>query len=144
MDLLDNSIFDIPLYTMNKIKCKGRIVDIYDGDTVTAVFNFNNIIQKYKIRLFGIDAPEIKGSTCIDGLASRNFLISNIINKNINLDKNYKKSEIINMLKECKKIFIFDLLGEDKYGRILANIYDDNECINDILLLHGYAKEYIL
>jgi micrococcal nuclease len=144
MDLLDNSVFDIPLYSVNNIKCEGRIVDVYDGDTITIVFKLNNQLQKHKIRFYGINTPELKGSTHIEGLAARNFLLSQIINKELDLDKEYKRNEIVTMLKDCKKLFTFELLGEEKYGRILGKVYDGNECLNDIMILHGYAKEYLL
>ena len=86
MDLLDNSIFDLPLYSVNNIKCEGRIVDIYDGDTITVVIKLNNQLQKHKIRLYGINSPELKGPTHIDGLAARNFLISQIVNIDLELN----------------------------------------------------------
>jgi micrococcal nuclease len=142
MDLLDNSVFDLPLYSINNIKCQGRIVDIYDGDTITIVFYLGNQIQKHKIRLYGINAPELKGSTHNKGIIARNFLLSQIIDKEI--EKEYKRSDIVELLKGCKKLFTFELLGEEKYGRILGKVYDGNECLNDLMILHGYAKEYIL
>jgi micrococcal nuclease len=150
MDLLDNSIFDLPLYSVKNIKTNGRITDVYDGDTITVVLNLalskEKILQKHKIRLYGIDTPELKGLTHEKGLEARNFLIHLITQKDIELTKEYKKNEIIEMLKETKTIFRFELLGEDKYGRLLANIYrlDETDSLNDMLLIHGYAKEYIL
>jgi endonuclease YncB( thermonuclease family) len=144
MNLLDNSVFDLPLYSVNNIKCLGRIVDVYDGDTITIVFQLGNQLQKHKIRLYGINSPEFKGIEHNEGLSSRNFLLSQILNKELVLDKEYKKIEIVTMLKDCKKLFTFELLGEEKYGRILAKVYYDNECLNDLMLLHGYAKEYLL
>jgi micrococcal nuclease len=144
MDLLDNSVFDLPLYSVSNIKCEGRIVDVYDGDTITIVFKLNNQLQKHKIRFFGINTPELKGPTHKDGLAARNFLLSQILDKEIELDKEYKRDEIVKLLKDLKKLFTFELLGEEKYGRILGKVYDKDECLNDIMVLHGYAKEYLL
>jgi micrococcal nuclease len=144
MDLLDNSVFDLPLYSINNIKCQGRIVDIYDGDTITIVFKLGNQLQKHKIRLYGINTPELKGSTRNEGIIARNFLLSQIIGNELELEKEYKRNQIVDMLKECKKLFTFELLGEEKYGRVLGKVYNGDECLNDLLLLHGYAKEYIL
>jgi len=144
MDLLDNSVFDISLYNINNIRCEGRVVDVYDGDTITIVFILNNNLQKHKIRLYGINAPELKGETHIDGLISRNFLLSQIIDKDLDLEKEYSKVEIIKMLKETKKKLLFDLMGYEKYGRLLAKVYDKDECLNDNMIIQGYAKEYIL
>jgi len=144
MNLLDNSIFDIPLYTINNIKCEGRVVDVYDGDTITIVFPLNGVLQKHKIRLYGINAPELKGSTHEAGLTSRNFLLSQILDKDINLSKEYTRVEIVTMLKDLKKVLTFELMGYEKYGRLLAKIYDKEECLNDLMVLQGYAEEYIL
>jgi micrococcal nuclease len=144
MDLLDNSIFDLPLFSIKNIKCLGRIVDVYDGDTITFVFILNNQLQKHKLRLYGINSPELKGTTHNMGLAARNFLLSQIIDKDLDLNKEYKKDEIITMLKNTKKLFTFELFGEEKYGRILGKIYNNNECINDLMILHGFANEYLL
>src|SRR3989338_7580767 len=40
-----------------------KIVKVYDGDTVMVIFKHGNMYLKYNIRLFGIDAPEIRGSS---------------------------------------------------------------------------------
>jgi micrococcal nuclease len=144
MNLLDNSVFDLPLYSICNITCQGRIVDVYDGDTITIVFPLGNQLQKHKIRFYGINTPELKGPTHHEGLVARNFLLSYILDKKLDLEKEYKKSEIIDLLKGCNKLFRFELLGEEKYGRVLGKVYNDNVCLNDLLLLHGYAKEYIL
>jgi micrococcal nuclease len=144
MDLLDNLVFDLPLYTINNVKCQGRIVDVYDGDTITIVFQLGNQLQKHKIRLYGINTPELKGATHKKGVEARNFLLSKILGRELDLDKEYKRSEVVDMLKLCKRLFMFELLGEEKYGRVLGKIYNGDECLNDILVLYGYAKEYIL
>jgi micrococcal nuclease len=144
MDLLDNSVFEIPLYSVNNIKCEGRIVDVYDGDTITIVFKLNNQLQKHKIRFYGINTPELKGSTHLEGLAARNFLLSQILDKELELNKEYKRNEIVDMLKELKKLFTFELMGEEKYGRILAKVFNNDECLNDLMVLQGYAQEYLL
>lgn len=37
-----------------------KIVDVYDGDTVTIAFNLSKTPYLMRCRLFGIDAPELK------------------------------------------------------------------------------------
>ena len=43
---------------------RAHIIKVYDGDTVTADIDlgFNVILKKQKLRLIGIDAPEIRGA----------------------------------------------------------------------------------
>ena len=55
-----NSDNNIPLFSFDGIITKAKIVDIYDGDTFSACFIFNNKIIKYKCRSFGYDCPEIR------------------------------------------------------------------------------------
>ena len=93
-------------YTLNKINVWAKIVHVYDGDTVHAVFSIPNssIIHKYKLRLAHIDTPELR---------SKN---KNEVKKAIEA-----KKVVEDMI--LKKILYLELEGEDKYGRILANIY---------------------
>jgi len=57
---------------------EGKVISVYDGDTLT-VSNLDN--QKVKIRLYGIDAPELKKQPY--GRASRDYLQRLILNKTV-------------------------------------------------------------
>jgi micrococcal nuclease len=105
---------------------KGFITGVYDGDTVTASFDLGMRIKRdgLKIRLNGIDAPELRGKTLKKGRESRDFLRSKILNKDV----------IIQTIRDKK----------GKYGRYLANIWfkdsDDSWCsINDMMITEGFA-----
>ena len=52
------------------------VTDVYDGDTVTVDVDlgFHVWVHGEKIRLAHIDAPERKGATKAEGLASGDFL----------------------------------------------------------------------
>ena len=56
-----------------------KIIKIYDGDTITALTSQK---EKIKIRLYGIDAPELKQPF---GKASKRHLIDLISNKSLNI-----------------------------------------------------------
>jgi micrococcal nuclease len=117
---------------------KAYVTDVYDGDTITCIVDcgFNLGIQKTKIRLHGIDTPELRGSEREIGLVVRDELRKKILNKHI-------------LLKTIK-----DKTG--KYGRFLGKIYIKDEpnennknnetcsylCINDWLLENNYAVVY--
>jgi micrococcal nuclease len=109
---------------------KAKIVKVYDGDTVTAVVDLGfGITNKIKIRLYGIDTPEIRGDERPDGLVSRDRLRELILDKEV----------IIKTIK--------DRTG--KYGRYLAEIYQwdgtqqNRISVNIMLITEGLAEKYI-
>ena len=104
-------------------KYNAKIIDLYDGDTVTALVDLGfNITVKKKLRLAYIDTPEIRGEEREEGLKSKYYLENLILNKDV-------------MIETLK-----DKTG--KYGRLLAVIYLDDLNINEHLILEGYAKKY--
>ena len=96
----------------------------YDADTITCDIDlgFGVILQAQKIRLLGINAPEVRGECRPDGIISRDALRSKIVGKWIIL--------------ETKK----DKKG--KYGRWLGTVWLEGECVNDWLVSEGYAEKY--
>ena len=104
----------------------GRVIKVYDGDTITIaskIFNQDSVLYRFSVRLNGIDAPEIKGKDEDEKLAakkSRDALSELILNKYVRL-KNIKN---------------------EKYGRILADVYLDDLNICEWLLKNRYAIEY--
>ena len=114
---------------------KAYVTDVYDGDTITCIIDcgFNLGIQKTKIRLYGINTPELRGEDRDIGIYVRDELRNKILHKHV-------------FLKTIK-----DKTG--KYGRFLGKIYVDKEntnnketdeylCINDWLLENNYAVVY--
>ena len=62
----------LPSNIMKPYFYKAKIISVYDGDTVTAVMDLGfNITNKIKIRLHGINAPEIRGKKRPEGLKSK-------------------------------------------------------------------------
>ena len=99
------------------------ICDVYDGDTITAIIGLHRTYYKFKIRLFGIDTPEIRTKDPEEkrrGYQARDFVRKHILD------------EIVTI--EC---FPFD-----KYGRILGNVWHNGVCINELLLNNGMARKY--
>ena len=50
---------DVPKYSLKGKKLTGKVVHIYDGDTVHVVFYIMNSFVNFICRLDGIDTPEI-------------------------------------------------------------------------------------
>ena len=91
-----------------------KIIKIYDGDTITTLTSQK---EKIKIRLYGIDAPELKQPF---GKASKRHLIDLISNKSLKINEK----------------------GKDKYGRTLAVLYNGDQDINAQMVIDGYAWAY--
>ena len=100
------------------------VVSVYDGDTITVDIDlgFGAKLEAQKIRLFGIDAPEIRGATRPQGIAARDALRDKIEGMTVTL-KTYK-----------------DKRG--KYGRWLGHVFLGEESVNTWLVNEGYAIEY--
>ena len=103
---------------------KATVTKVYDGDTITVDFDlgFGIVLKKQKIRLLGINTPEVRGPERADGILSRNALRQRILDKQV----------IIRTSKDKK----------GKYGRWLGEVYVEDENINQWLITEGYAKEY--
>ena len=63
---------------------KAKIIKVYDGDTVTAVIDLGfNVSITEKVRLYGLDAPEVRGDERPDGLISRDRLRDRILDQDV-------------------------------------------------------------
>ena len=106
---------------------KATIDSIYDGDTLTCTIDcgFGVRLAKQKIRLFGINAPEVRGNEKEEGKKSRDAIREKLMGKDI----------ILKSIKDKK----------GKYGRYLGIIYleeDGNRVnINDWLVENNYAEK---
>lgn len=113
---------------------------VIDGDTIDAVVDlgFETFVKK-RMRLLGIDAPEIRLQSKIKDLEERKK------EKERGL---IAKRELTSLLKGKNKTLIArtKLDKSGKYGRILAEIIveENGSCtnINDLLLLYGYVRRY--
>ena len=104
---------------------KATITDVYDGDSVTAIVDLGfKISIKLKLRLSGINAPEIRGEEKSLGLVSKERLSQLILNKEV-------------IIKTSKD-------RQEKYGRWLAEIYlpDQIKSVNELLVSEGLASPY--
>ncbi|MDA8870352.1 thermonuclease family protein [Rhizobiaceae bacterium] len=101
-----------------------HITEVYDGDTVTANVDlgFKTWRMDEKLRLYGIDAPEMRGAEREAGLVSRDALRAKILERDVTICT-YK-----------------DTTG--KYGRYLADIYLGDENVNAWLIAEGFAEPY--
>lgn len=102
---------------------KAKIIDVYDGDSITAIVDLGfHINITVKIRLAGIDTPEIRGDEREQGLISKQRVEELILNKEV----------------------ILQTEKTGKYGRWLGTIYIPEyiESVNQLLLDEGLADPY--
>jgi len=104
---------------------EAKIISVYDGDTVKAIFPLNGVLYKWNCRLIGIDTPEIRTSYALEkkyGYEVRDKLREKILNSVVQL--------------KCGDL--------DKYGRLLVEIVCDNgSCnVNQWLIDNNYAFAY--
>jgi len=106
---------------------RAKVLEIYDADTIRVELNLGfGLIWRgsdnrgVEIRLFGLNAPEMKGNDKEKGTLSRDKLREQILGKEITIKTIKDKSE--------------------KYGRYLGIIIkDDGTNINDWLISEGLA-----
>lgn len=124
-----------------------RVLDVYDGDTITVALKLNNKIYQFKLRLMGIDTPEMKSDNHKINEAAykaRNRLFDLITN--ITINNTIKRKETEQLL--SKKIYMITIktYGLDMYGRILADLYPYNnishKSFSEILLNENLAYKY--
>lgn len=93
---------------------RGRVVGISDGDTLTLLTQNR---QQVKIRLHGIDAPELSqawGQRAKQALSSLTF----------------------------RQIVHVQETDQDRYGRIVGIVYRNQHSINEALIASGHAWVY--
>lgn len=108
----------------------GRIVKVYDGDTLTLATKLPTLnpdpdapVYRFQVRLAGIDCPEMKTS-----------------------DPNEKTVAI--MAKEAiqsrvlHQVVTLENVELEKYGRLLARVHHEGQCLNDLLCASRLAVPY--
>jgi len=112
---------------------RGEVTNVVDGDTVDIMFDLGlNIFVKQRIRLYGIDTPEIFGlrkesEEYQRGIEAKEFVSERVLNKRVWIKTHKDKT--------------------GKYGRYLADIFIQDEngkhaSVGKLLLEEGLAKEY--
>lgn len=111
-------------------QCLGKVVEVYDGDTVKIVFPLTDKepdrLYKWNCRLINIDTPELRSKNIEEkayGKLVKDKLCEKILNKLVFI--------------KCSDF--------DKYGRLLVEIFENSnseQSINNWLIENKYAKEY--
>jgi len=115
----DTAVFTFPIKY-------GKVIKVYDGDTITIAAKLPNTdgpIYRFSVRLDGIDTPEIRGKSEIErelAKHARDALHELIYGKIIELRN----------------------VANEKYGRILADVYIGDTNVNQWLIAENFAVLY--
>ena len=94
---------------------EGKVIKVVDGDTIWILPKGG---ERVKIRLYGIDAPEMKDS---GGKKSKKYLSELIAGKEVQIETH----------------------GHDKYKRVIGIVYLNGTDINGKMVKDGYARAYL-
>ena len=100
----------------------GKVVKVIDADTVDVVIDLGfGITIEERLRLYRIDAWEIRGEQRPRGIEAKEFLIMKLTEaETIHIDVPEKE--------------------RGKYGRVLATVYADGVDLNALLVSEGHAE----
>ena len=115
----DTVVFTVPVKF-------GKVIKVYDGDTIT-IANYlpieNSPLYRFSVRLSGIDTPEIKTKSKAEkelAIAAKNALSDLLLGKIVELRN----------------------VSNEKYGRILCDVYLGDLHVNAWMIEHKYAVAY--
>ena len=96
--------------------------DIYDGDTITVIIDLGFHIEfgELTLRLYGINAPELRGAEKEAGRRARDWLRRRLMGREF----------IVQTIRDRK----------GKYGRYLAVIWVDGVNVNEEMVALGLAE----
>ena len=112
-------------FVLNGQSMYGKVIDVYDGDTVTLAFSYKNILWQHKCRIYGLDCAEIRTKNLQEkkvGHEAKTFLSNLILNKIVWIDFIENKN--------------------DKYGRLLASLKLNDQHIKTLMIENNFGYEY--
>jgi endonuclease YncB( thermonuclease family) len=106
----------------------GRVIKVYDADTITIASKLpydTSPLYRLSVRLNGIDTPEMKGKDISEeektaAKLARDYVSNLVLNKFVRLEN----------------------ICNEKYGRILADVYIGDINLNELLIKERYAVKY--
>lgn len=107
---------------------RGNVTKVIDGDTIDVDVDLGfHVTLNMRLRLYGINAPEMKGETIEAGKASRAWLDAKLAADNYEVD--------ILTIKDKR----------EKYGRYLAKVYTRQSArsVNELSVEHGMSVIYM-
>jgi endonuclease YncB( thermonuclease family) len=135
-----------PPFSLEGITCIVRVLDVYDGDTMTVAIPLHDKIYRFSVRLNGIDTCEIKSKDMVNkaqAIRSRNRVLQ-LIGVKVSLEQELSRADIRDLL--SREVYTVQLScgGFEKYGRVMGDVYTHNSImsVSDTLLKEQLAYTY--
>ena len=144
--LLATDFADVPKDTFDGAIMKARVVEVYDGDTLTLVYpkpaEEGVRFVKAHFRMLGYDSPEMKPPRDMPG-------------RDLHKAAAIKAREMLKVMVLDKVVWVC-FTHEEKYGRLMGKIYVGPSascpgacfsegnclCVNDEMVRRGLGKTY--
>lgn len=123
---------DTPSFSLSGMRCKGRVVRVYDGDTVWVAIPYpDDKVFKYRVRLHGYDAPELHPRSDVE---NRELLVQAALDAKAFLEDTLSRSELVDV----------EFFEYDKYGRPLVKLTlpGETQTINDLMVSKRFGYIY--
>ena len=114
---------DVPMFGFEGETHEGKVVNVYDGDTVKIVMKMFGKFYRFNCRIEGVDTPELRTRNKKEkamGIKVRDELRKKILDKMVQV--------------KCGEF--------DKYGRLLVDILIDNTSVTKWLIENKFAFSY--
>lgn len=126
--LADRTYDNTQKFTLIGARMPAKCLRVYDGDTAHFAFEFKGDIYRSRCRLARCNAPEIRGGS--DETRAKAILAKD------------KLADFV-----LGKIVDIKILGEDKYGRPLIDIFvvdgENRIHVNEQMIILGYSEKYL-
>ena len=128
-----HSVHNTPVFGLNGWCGWARLVDVYDGDTITVIVKHFYTVYKVPVRIYGIDTPEMNSSNIVirqQALKARNELVRHLTCGDVVSDIQcvYTRPQIQSILSRNVYLVWICFGNNDKYGRVLGDVYTTDEC----------------
>lgn len=144
-DLSTATLESTPGFDLDGVDCVARVLDCYDGDTLTVALPVpwaGGAVRRAKLRLLGVNTPELRGPDAVAGLEARNFVLCRLAPEVFRDDEVLTRAEIARRFEATPVTVRVRCGGNDKYGRVLARVGEDGACLNDALIARGFVAPW--
>ena len=136
-----------PRFSLAGISSYARLVDVYDGDTMTCIIPFQGRYFQFACRLNGIDTSELKNKNKKQkelAYQARHYALKYCCPE-YNLDVDIPRKQIQDYLGRNMTTVWLQCYEFDKYGRVMIDLYKQPEqgvSLTQHLLSHDLGYEY--